>query len=102
LAKSGATWNSNYQHNILKYQAPKGKNRIHPIQKPLGLIKELIELTTNKNDLVLDPFIGSGTTAVVAKKLNRKWIGIEKKEKYVQAARKRVQQVPEGLFTVDY
>ena len=45
---------------------------------------------SKKGDLVLDPFVGSGTTAVVAKALGRKWIGIEKEEKYATLARNRV------------
>jgi len=75
---------------------------LHPTQKPEELLKRIIIASSNPNDIVLDPFLGSGTTAVVAKKLNRRWIGVEKKKKYVQAAKKRVQQTPEGLFTVDY
>ena len=96
--KPGGTWNSTYEHNILKFQAPKGKNRIHPTQKPLGLFKKIIELTTNKNDLVLDPFMGSGTTAVACKILKRNYIGFEKSSKYCKEAKKRVETTPESLF----
>ena len=49
--------------------------------------------TTKKGDLILDPFMGSGTTAVVCKKLNREYIGIEKDEKYLKAARSRVNSI---------
>lgn len=77
-------------HNIFKYQAPKGKDRIHPTQKPLKLIEELIELTTKKDDVVLDPFMGSGTTALACKKLNRNFIGFEIDKKYIKLARKRI------------
>ncbi len=62
--KPGATWNSDYEHNIIKVQAPKGKNRIHPTQKPVSLIKRLIDLTTKKGELILDPFTGIVTTAI--------------------------------------
>jgi len=65
--RPGSTWNSNYEHNIIKIQAPKGRSRFHPTQKPVGLIKKLIELTTKNNALVLDPFMGSGTTAVASR-----------------------------------
>jgi site-specific DNA-methyltransferase (adenine-specific) len=75
---------------------------LHPTQKPEELLKRIIIASSNPNDIVLDPFLGSGTTAAVAKKLNRRWIGVEKKKKYVQAAKKRIQQIPEGLFAVDY
>ena len=51
--------------------------RSHPTQKPEALLYRIILASTNKNDLILDPFLGSGTTAVVAKKLQRSFIGIE-------------------------
>ena len=62
----------------------------HPTQKPLKLIQQVLLTASNKGDLVLDPFIGSGTTAVVAKALGRNWIGIEKEKKYVDLANRRV------------
>jgi len=62
----------------------------HPTQKPLKLIQQVLLTASNKGDLVLDPFIGSGTTAVVAKALGRNWVGIEKEKKYVDLANKRV------------
>jgi len=96
--KSGGTWNSNYEHNIIKYQAPKGKSRIHPTQKPLSLLKKLIELSTNKGDLVLDPFMGSGTTAVACIELDRKYIGFEKSKKYCKMAEKRIKSTTKSLF----
>jgi site-specific DNA-methyltransferase (adenine-specific)/modification methylase len=66
------------------------RRALHPTQKPEEMLKRIITASSNKNDLVLDPFLGSGTTAVVAKKLGRKWIGIEKETKYVKAAEKRL------------
>jgi len=84
-----------------RLRGKKGK-ALHPTQKPEELLRRIIIASSNPDDIVLDPFLGSGTTAAVAKKLNRRWIGIEKKKKYVQAAEKRIQQTPEGLFTVDY
>jgi len=62
----------------------------HPTQKPEEMLKRLLIATSNKGDLVLDPFLGSGTTAVIAQKLQRKWIGIEKEKKYAAIARKRI------------
>lgn len=64
--------------------------KLHPTQKPLKLIQQVLLTATKKGDLVLDPFLGSGTTAVVAKALGRNWIGIEKEEKYVKVAAKRL------------
>jgi DNA modification methylase len=49
----------------------------HPTQKPVAIIERIIESSTLKNDLVLDPFLGSGTTAVACKELGRNYIGIE-------------------------
>lgn len=89
--KNGADWNSSYQHNILKYQAPKNGDRVHPTQKPIGLIKELILLTTKPGNIVLDPFIGSGTTAVACLETKRKFIGFEISDEYCNLARKRTE-----------
>lgn len=61
----------------------------HPTQKPLGLLKRIIEASTNKGDLILDPFNGSGTTGIAAKMLNRKYIGIEQEEEYLELTVKR-------------
>lgn len=62
----------------------------HPTQKPLKLIQQILLAASNKGDLVLDPFMGSGTTAVVATALGRRWVGIEKEEKYIKVAEKRL------------
>ena len=66
--------------------------RSHPTQKPEALLYRIILASTNKNDLILDPFLGSGTTAVVAKKLQRNFIGIEQDKKYISLAKKRLKQ----------
>ena len=66
------------------------ENTEHPTQKPEKLLAKIILASTNENDLVLDPFLGSGTTSVVAKKLNRKYIGIELEEKFACLAEKRL------------
>lgn len=63
---------------------------LHPTQKPEEMLKRIIIASSNKGDLVLDPFLGSGTTAVIAKQLGRNWIGIEKNELYIKAAKKRI------------
>lgn len=96
--KPGAIWNSKYEHNILKYQAPKGKNRIHPTQKPLELIKKLIVLTTKKGGLVVDPFIGSGTTAVACEELERKYIGFDISPEYCELAKVRLKKTQQSLL----
>ncbi len=76
----------------------RGKERIkdengikaHPTQKPLKLIQQVLLTASNNGDLVLDPFFGTGTTGIVAKALGRKWVGIEKEDKYVTLANQRI------------
>lgn len=69
-------------------------NNLHPTEKPLDLIKQLI--LANKGDLILDPFMGSGTTLVAAKQLGRSYIGIEISKEYCEIAKQRLAQ--EQLF----
>lgn len=70
----------------------------HPTQKPLEIIKQIINTTSIKWQLVLDPFLWSGTTAVACKELGRNFIGIEKEQKYVDIANKRLSQTSVSLF----
>lgn len=67
------------------------EDRKHPTQKPLKLIERLIRASSNVGDVVLDPFLGSGTTAVAAIKLGRKFIGIEIDKKYCKYAKNRLE-----------
>lgn len=67
------------------------ENTIHPTQKPEKLLAKLILASSNEGDFILDPFLGSGTTSVVAKKLNRKYLGIEMNEEYCLLAEKRLE-----------
>jgi modification methylase len=64
--------------------------KTHPTQKPEALLYRIILAASNKGDVVLDPFLGSGTTAAAAKRLGRSFIGIEREEAYAQAAIERV------------
>lgn len=68
----------------------------HPTQKPLALLERLILLSTNEDALVLDPFSGSGTTGVACKKLNRRYIGIEKEEEYMNLSIERIKGTSKG------
>ena len=61
----------------------------HPTQKPIELLEKIILASTNENDLILDPFNGSGTTGIVASKLKRRYIGIEKEKEYLDLTIKR-------------
>jgi site-specific DNA-methyltransferase (adenine-specific) len=66
------------------------ENTDHPTQKPEKLLAKIILASTNESDFVLDPFAGSGTTAVVAKKLNRRYCAVECDERYCLLAEKRL------------
>ena len=81
---------TNYYQKIKRYTRP--KNKIHEAEKPVELLKELIELSSNKNDVVLDCFMGSGTTGVACKELNRNFIGIELDETYFNIAKTRIEE----------
>jgi modification methylase len=70
----------------------KNGKKVHSTQKPEALLHRILLATSNKNDWVLDPFLGSGTTATVAKKLSRNYYGIEKEKTYFKAAEQRLQK----------
>ena len=69
--------------------------KVHSTQKPEALLHRIILASSNKNNFILDPFLGSGTTAVVSKKLGRSYFGIEKEKIYYEAASKRLQNTNE-------
>ena len=68
-----------------------GGTKVHPTQKPEALLYRVMLATSNKGDVVLDPFFGTGTTGAVAKRLGREWIGCERESVYRQAARERIE-----------
>ena len=70
----------------------------HSTQKPEALLYRAILAATRPGDLVLDPFFGSGTTGAVAKALHRRWMGIERDEKYIALAQERIDSVQPGAF----
>lgn len=79
--------------DVWTFQPPAGNNRWgHPTQKPESLIGHIVETCSRDEDVILDPFMGSGTTLRVAKELGRKAIGIEIEEKYCEIAAKRLAQ----------
>lgn len=69
----------------------------HPTEKQVKIIKELVTILSNENDMILDPFLGSGTTAVACKSLNRKFIGIEISEDYCKIAKERLNNTERPL-----
>ena len=65
----------------------------HPTQKPLSILNELINVLTNPDDVVLDPFMGSGSTCVAAAMNGRRYIGIELSEEYYSIAKQRLSEI---------
>ncbi|MBV9470168.1 MAG: site-specific DNA-methyltransferase [Abitibacteriaceae bacterium] len=85
-----------YATNLWRIPSLKGASREkvgHPSQKPCELIERIILSSSNPGDLVLDPFLGSGTTAVVAQNCDRNWLGIEQDAQYVAMAQQRISGV---------
>jgi DNA modification methylase len=73
--------------------------KAHPTQKPEALLYRVVLSSSNPGDIVLDPFFGTGTTGVIAKKLQRRWIGIEREPRYAEMARRRIAAVDAGMFS---
>lgn len=82
--------------NIIRIASNSNDTGLHPTQKPLKLMKALIELTTSENHLVMDPFCGSGTTCVAAALLNRRYIGIELNTPYAIIAKTRLETIEQN------
>ena len=86
----GISHMSNFPKQIIEFSNPSGKGQLHPTQKPIELLEYLIRTYTNENDLVLDNCMGSGSTGVACKNLNRNFIGIELDENYFNIAKERI------------
>jgi len=93
----GRTKNQLYMHDFFQCP-PTDFSNGHPCPKPIGWALWLIERASNPNDIIIDPFCGSGTTCVAAKILDRRYIGIDISEKYCEIARKRLKGVRPSLF----
>lgn len=88
---SKPTFHSEYNPGIFKYPICSGKERTaHPTQKPLNFMQELLKIHTDVGDIVLDPFMGSGTTGVACINMNRDFIGIELDKNYFNIAQERI------------
>ena len=81
---------TNYPKTIIEFKSERG---LHPTQKPVSLLQYLIKTYTNENDTILDFTMGSGSTGVACKYLNRKFIGIEKDTKYFDIAKNRIESI---------
>ena len=86
--KSGGTFNLRCKNSVLRY--PCGEHDIHPTQKPVDMFRYLIQASSNEGDTVLDPFMGSGTTAVACIKEKRHYIGFELNKEYYDKACQRI------------
>ncbi len=85
------TFHSQYDKGDYSLPIPRHNGaRIHPTQKPLGLFQELIRKHSNRGDLVVDPFLGGGTTAIAAISEGRRFAGCDIDSRYVTAVRKRI------------
>ena len=83
-----ATFNEHCKNTVFRF--PCGRNKLHPTQKPVELIETFILASSNKGDIVLDPFMGSGTTGVACINTNRNFVCIEKEEEYYEIAKNRI------------
>lgn len=97
----GHTWNfkrQNEMHNFIETPICMGKERVknkegknaHPTQKPLSVLKHIIEISTNENDIVLDCFNGVGSTGEASLMLNRRYIGIDLDDEYIELSKERL------------
>jgi site-specific DNA-methyltransferase (adenine-specific) len=92
----GMEWNSGGKRGTWRHGVERG-DRVHPTQKPIPLMVELLMDFTRPDDVVLDPFCGSGTTGVACMMLGRRFIGIERDAKYAAIARDRIAGGPTSL-----
>ena len=77
--------------DVLRFKRVWGKDKLTPTQKPVGLFDCLIRQSSNEGEIVVDPFMGSGTTAVAADRLGRRWFGCDISEQYVKLALERIE-----------
>lgn len=91
-AQGPMRWNGGGAAATWTYGTVKKDRPDHPCPKPLGLMRELVYLFTDPDELILDPFVGSGTTLIAAKQLGRRAIGIEIDEKFAEVAARRLEE----------
>ena len=84
--------------SVIKYNTVPPANRNHPTEKPIELLAYLIEKITDPGDLILDPFMGSGTTGVAAVQLGRRFIGVEIDPTYFAIAARRIRQAQQQII----
>ena len=94
----GSKWRGTTKERMVWFEKRNAINTHHPTQKPIDIVSRMIQNSTDKNDIVFDPFLGSGTTAVACKQLKRDFIGIEISEHYCQIAQQRLDSLTQNLF----
>jgi site-specific DNA-methyltransferase (adenine-specific) len=86
-----ARWNGGGRRNLFTHMTNQSdRHGVHPTEKPISLMCEIVELFTNRDELVLDPFCGSASTGVACVKLGRRFIGIEQDERYFEVSCERI------------
>lgn len=93
--------NNKYPTSIIRIQKPHASKALHPTQKPIDLFEYLIKTFTNEGELILDNCMGSGTTAIACKQLNRHFVGFDNNQEYVDIANKRLASIPPRLDAFD-
>lgn len=94
---SGGGSTTRYPRSVQVFKSDKQKVALHPTQKPIALMEYLVNTYTNSGEVVLDSFMGSGTTGVAAINLGRRFIGIEMDETYFNVAKARIEAVENVL-----
>ena len=87
---SGGGSTKRYPRDVLQFKCDTQKSSLHPTQKPVCACEYFIKTYTNEGEVILDSCMGSGTTGVAARNLNRRFVGIEKEEEYFKIAKKRI------------
>jgi site-specific DNA-methyltransferase (adenine-specific) len=103
-SRARSRWNGGGRRGVFEHCVDANfsrEPREHETQKPLALMLELVELFTDADEVVLDPFAGSGTTGVACLRLGRRFVGIEKDAKYAAVARERLEAESQGLTLRD-
>lgn len=90
VKKGSSTFNSSYDKGVYEYPLYAGKERFHPTQKSLKLFEDLVQKHSDEGDLVLDCFLGSGTTAIAAHNTNRNFIGCELNKEFYEKTTQRL------------
>ena len=94
------TDNNNFYNKVKKIKPITGKKKIHPTQKPTELAEQFIILSSSEKDIILDPFMGSGSTGEACLKNNRNFIGIEIDTEYFNIAKERLKNIQQDIFSI--